>query len=851
MSAAPRRVAVVGLGVATSLGCEVEELWRALLEGRSGVARIRQFPSDAFPVSIGSEVDLAALQERLGERAAGLHGNRTLTFATWAAERAWCDAGLDGDGGLDPRRAAVCLGAGLFPAIEDRLEGLTPDLFDDEAAPFARTLELLARRPGLLAQQDLGAVSLRLSRRFGLSGPSVTVHSACASATQAIGQSWEMVRHGQADVVLTGGADSMLSMFCVAGFTLLGALSRRADPATASRPFDLQRDGFVLGEGAGVLVLEELQHALRRGARVLCELAGYGSSLDAWRFTDVHPQGRGAADCLRRALDAAGIAPEAVDYVNAHGTSTWQNDRVETRALHEVFGAHARRLAVSSTKSQLGHLLCAAGGVEAVVTALALRDQVLPPTLNLEQRDPDCDLDYVAGRSRPARVDVALSNSFGFGGQNATLVLRRVETGRGRAAHGLSRERRVVVTGLGAVSCLGSTFDEHWRRLLRGDAGVRVFDDARRRRLPLRLGAPVTGLRVDEFLRNRMLRKLLLPSATFAVEAAGQALRDAGLAGDEARLRACGLSFGSVAYELPGRTFEPALRASFGSDGHFDFARFARVGLELVDPLLIVKGLPNAAPCGVAIEHGLRGPNLSVSHGTTCGLHAATAAFEAVRRGTLDVVLAGASDSLLLAEHVAAHQLAGRLLRDDEAHPPVGARPFDARRAGYVLGEGSAACVFESEEHARARGARVYAELRGVGEVTGPAQGAGLAEAAERATRASGAPQVIFGVGLGLPDEDAREAAAARAVLASRDSWLTAATGALGLTGAASGAFALVHAAQSLAQGLLPPTTGHSAPAADCDVRVPLRAQAQALSRALVWSSDGARHVALSVAAAR
>jgi 3-oxoacyl-[acyl-carrier-protein] synthase II len=419
-----RRVAVVGLGLATSLGFDVDDVWRAVLDGRSGVGRIRQFPSDAFPVNIGSEVDVDALYARIGDPVPTAGVNRTLTFARWAADRAWQAAGLAASP-IDSSRAAACIGAGVFPAMESRLDGLTPETLDDPEALVRRSLERSRRHPDCSAPQDLGSVSLMLSSRFGLGGPSLTLHSACASATQAIGEAFQMIRADRADVVLTGGADSMMSMFCVAGFTRLGALSRHPDPEKASRPFDRARDGFVLGEGAGIVVLEEVEHARRRRAPILAEMIGYGSSLDAYRFTDVEPDGRGAASCMRRALADAGIQPDAVGYANAHGTSTYQNDRVETRAFKDVFGAHARRLAISSTKSQLGHLLCAAGGVEFVFTVLALRDRVLPPTINLEHPDPECDLDYVPNRSRPAAVDVAISNSFGFGGQNATLVVRQ------------------------------------------------------------------------------------------------------------------------------------------------------------------------------------------------------------------------------------------------------------------------------------------------------------------------------------------------------------------------------------------------------------------------------------------
>ncbi len=318
--------------------------------------------------------------------------------------------------------------------MEDRL---SDDMFDGDDLSTPRHLAICRERPEILSQQALGSVSGELSRRLDLRGPSVTVQSACTSATQAIGEAFERIRGGRADVALTGGADSMMSMFCVAGFAQLGALSRHPDPATASRPFDARRDGFVLGEGAGMLVLEELGRAVARGAHVYAELIGYGSSSDAYRFTDIEPAARGAAACLAAAVASAGVRPEEVGYVNAHGTATPQNDRMETLALKRAFGAHARRLAVSSTKSQLGHLICAAGGVEMLATVLALERGVLPPTLNLEHPDPECDLDYVPNEARPAAVAVALSSSFGFGGQNAAVVARRWdgrEDGEGAAS---------------------------------------------------------------------------------------------------------------------------------------------------------------------------------------------------------------------------------------------------------------------------------------------------------------------------------------------------------------------------------------------------------------------------------
>jgi 3-oxoacyl-[acyl-carrier-protein] synthase II len=420
-------------------------------------------------------------------------------------------------------------------------------------------------------------------------------------------------------------------------------------------------------------------------------------------------------------------------------------------------------------------------------------------------------------------------------------------------------QRRVVATGLGAVSCLGLNLDEHWRRLVAGESGASRLAGALAAVLPVKLQAPVVGLRVEDRIRNRMLRKLLLPSATFAVVAAGEALADAELAGDDARLEACGLYFGSVGYEVQGRTFEPALRSSFGAADAFSFARFAQVGMQQVDPLLIVKGLPNAAPCAVAIEHRIQGANASFAHGATAGLQAALAAFVSIRHGIIDLALVGGSDSLLLAEHFVAHHVAGRLLAGDEP-PWLGARPFDARRCGYVLGEGAAACVLEAEDHARARGARIYAEILGAGETYASPLTDSDGRALEAAARAAMLPalsdrdsgaDLVFATGLGTIDDDLREAHGYRRLFPPSTSvQVTAATGALGATGAASGAYALVHAVRSMVSGRIPPTTGYEQADPRCVLPVVERSEHRAISRALVWASDGARNVALLLGAA-
>jgi 3-oxoacyl-[acyl-carrier-protein] synthase II len=418
-----RRVVVTGMGVVTSLGNDVETLWAALVAGRSGVRQIRQFPSDAFPLKIASEVDLD------GVAPAPLTGvapwlSRTVRFGLCALEQAWRDAALD-DGALDPWRSGVCIGASNFPVLKG---DLAPPayLLDGDHYNVEAYLEVCRQTPELLAQRDIGTVSTMMSSGYPLQNVSLTIQTACASATQAVGEAYQMIRQGEADLMVSGGTDSMLSAICVTGFALLSVASfYPGDPAKACRPFDQKRDGLVMGEGAGIVILEDLEHARRRGAPIHAEVIGYGSSCDGYRFTDSHPEALGPIRCMRAALADAGLTPEAIDYINAHGTATPQNDRTETLAIKRVFGEHAHGLPITSTKSQLGHLICAAGGVELVATVMSLKQGIIPATINLENPDPACDLFYVPNGPRAAELDIALSNSFGFGGQNGTVIVRR------------------------------------------------------------------------------------------------------------------------------------------------------------------------------------------------------------------------------------------------------------------------------------------------------------------------------------------------------------------------------------------------------------------------------------------
>ncbi len=422
-----RRVVVTGMGCVTPLGADVETVWQRLLAGCSGVGPITQFDVSGFPVRIGAEVmdlDLSDVGESLQEwEPYGRHA----CLAVRAARKAAADAGIL-DAGVPPERFGVYLGSGeghreFGPFTEMMEAALQSESGVDLGAFLRKGLGILD--PAGERQQEPEMLGGRLADLFGAWGPNLNCITACAASSQAVGEAVELIRGGEADAMLAGGTHAMLHVFGVSGFTLLTALSKRNDaPEKASRPFDQARDGFVLGEGAGFVVLEEMEAAKARGAAIRGEVCGYGSTADAYRVTDAHPEGRGAAACVRMALADAGL--DRVDYINAHGTSTAVNDRVESKTIKSVFGEEAYNIPMSSTKSMTGHLIAAAGGTELVFCLLAIRDGVLPPTINYEHPDPDCDLDYVPNQARQARCDTVLTNSFGFGGQNISLIVRRV-----------------------------------------------------------------------------------------------------------------------------------------------------------------------------------------------------------------------------------------------------------------------------------------------------------------------------------------------------------------------------------------------------------------------------------------
>jgi len=412
-----RRVVITGIGLVTPLGIGIEENWQALIEGKSGVGPITRFDANGYQTRFAGEVKNFNPEDFLPKKEAR-RLDLFLQFALAASQMAMEDARLTISDEESPRAGAI-MGCGLGGLTTIEASHIT--LLKEgpkKISPFFI--------PAIIGNMAPGLMSIRHNAK----GPNLSIQTACAAGTHAIGVAFHMIRDGIIDIALTGGVEAVITAMAISGFNAMRALSTRNDaPEKASRPFDKERDGFVLSEGAAVLILEEAERALSRGASIYAEVIGFGLTSDAYHMTAPAPEGEGAARCMQMALDDAGIRPEDVDYINAHGTSTDLNDRFETMAIKTVFGSHAYKLAVSSTKSMTGHLLGAAGGVEAAYTALTIKRGIIPPTINYEHPDPDCDLDYVPNVARGASVKMALSNSFGFGGTNATIVMKSWEWG--------------------------------------------------------------------------------------------------------------------------------------------------------------------------------------------------------------------------------------------------------------------------------------------------------------------------------------------------------------------------------------------------------------------------------------
>lgn len=408
-----RRVVVTGVGLITPLGTGTEKSWENLLDGRSGIRKITQFDATHFPCQVAGEVPDFEINQFI-EIKEQKKMDRFIHFAFAAAKMAVEDSGLKITKD-NADRIGVLVGSGIggLSAIE-HYHTILLEKGPKRISPFFI--------PMLIINLAAGQISIH----FGAKGPNSAVATACASGTHSIGDAFKIIKRGEADAMISGGTEAVITPLAVGGFSSMKALStRNNEPEKASRPFDRDRDGFVMGEGAGIMVLEDMEHALSRGAKIYAEITGYGMTGDAYHITSPPPEGEGAARCMRASLKDANIHPEEIEYINAHGTSTKYGDELETQAIKSVFGKHAYKFAVSSTKSMTGHLLGAAGGVEGVICALSIFNKIIPPTINLENPDPECDLDYVPNKARAMDINMAMSNSFGFGGTNACIIFKR------------------------------------------------------------------------------------------------------------------------------------------------------------------------------------------------------------------------------------------------------------------------------------------------------------------------------------------------------------------------------------------------------------------------------------------
>jgi 3-oxoacyl-[acyl-carrier-protein] synthase II len=432
-----QRVVITGMGWVTPMGDDVEMVWQRLLAGESGIAKTTLFDAGTFPTTMSAEVKRFDLAEHIADLAAHKGAGRNTQFALGACADAWAVAKMD-VAKLDLDRVGIYLAGGEGELDFNAFTGVSLAAWDAEKSTVdtVKWAQLAMGRMDAIREleQEPNMPLSHLALLTGARGPALNCLTACAASTQAIGEATEILRRGDADVMIAGGTHSMIHPFGVTGFNRLTALCEDAklkaavgsdDPRLASRPFDNQRAGFVLGEGAGIVILETLEHATARGATILAEVAGYGSTADAFRITDQHPEGAGAVGAMTAALEDAGMKPADIGYINAHGTGTRENDGNETNAIRQVFGGKDAACPVSSIKSMMGHLIAAAGAVEMIACVLAVRDGVLPPTMNLHSPDPECDLDYIPNTARKAAVSAALSNSFGFGGQNDSIIVKR------------------------------------------------------------------------------------------------------------------------------------------------------------------------------------------------------------------------------------------------------------------------------------------------------------------------------------------------------------------------------------------------------------------------------------------
>lgn len=727
-----QRVAVTGLGIVSPLGNNRKTTWENLIKGQSGIAQIQQFDASHFPTRIAAEVKSFELSERLRK-----FKRQTISctqYALQAAMEAMEDAGIEKID-QDPHRWGLVVGSGMMTAEFE----------------YLKRFQQTAARHGepdwhLLQQHDRDFLNLTdftkttsnaglslLAQAFNIKGYATSVHTACASGGQALGLALRAIRRGEVDSVLAGGFDSMITPLGLSSFCLLGALSTANDsPSSASRPFDRTRMGFVLGEGAAFLILENWDKAVARGAHIYAEFSGEGNSLSAYRITDSHPNGDGAKQAIQRALQDANLQAEDIDYVNAHGTSTKMNDLSETNAIKAVFGDRAYKIPVSSTKSQTGHLIAAAGALEAVFSVLSIHHGILPQTANLTQPDPECDLDYIVEGPRSQKVRAVLSNSFGFGGSNSCLLFTHPESERRTAMNTAVHDdsstastkqevssvefpkrsnetRPVYITGMGLITASGHTVDENWQAQIQGQSSIAPIQTWDLTPWECQMGGEIKNFNAAAQLPDRKLMKAISRQDAIGIAVASQAIQQSQLLSFRDQLadptffnERTGVYVGSPGNKyLQQYDFLPLLSKSGDN-----LLTFADELFNEVHPMWLLRILPNNVLAYVGILHQLKGPNHNVTNHAVSGAQALLEAYHAIQSGEIDRAVVVAYDLGIDPQALFYYEKLGLL-------SSTSLNPFDQSHNGTILADGAAALILESKASADLRQATCLAEFLG------------------------------------------------------------------------------------------------------------------------------------------
>ncbi len=735
-----RRVVITGLGVVAPNGIGKEAFWDACISGRSGVRLVTRIDTSMLPTRIAGEVPDFEPEAFGISREELLFTDRNTRFALVAAHLALQDAdllgrsprimvgaplaGALGDGGgalagalggggaslagtLERDRTGVYMGSAMA-SIEDG-ENLWLQLMDRGAHPPEYTMNAII--PPTLFKTHAPAAAI--AARYHLHGPCTVISTACSAGGDAIGEAYWAIQEGQADCMLAGGTDSAITLGGLAAFSVMKALStRNEEPERASRPYDKDRDGFVLAEGAGVLVLEERERALARNAHIYAEVIAFASNSNSHHMTALPPDGAPLQELIRQVLNEAGITPAQLGYINSHGGSTPPNEAAETVAYKAAFGEHAYRIPISSTKSMIGHTQGAASAIEAIVTALVLDRQVIPPTINQEHPDPQCDLDYVPNVARQATVNVALTHSSGFGGVNSALILARPgwnprsivgaglapALGRAPLAPMVQQTRRVVITGLGVVAANGTGKEAFWQATSKGISGIKPISRIPTTDLSISVAGEVSDFVANDYI-DRKLANRTDRVTHFAFAAVQEALQDAKLVLAEQDTRRVGVvianTVGGIEYLM--------------EQSQILYKR----GPRSMSAYTAIAWLQVANIGQISLLHGIQGYCKAPVNDTVGGLDALGMAYRAIRRGVADIIITGGCEALLHPFVLYAMARSDYVVLGDD---PNAYRPFDRRAAGFLLAEGAGICILEDYEHAKQRRAPIYGEIVGYGQ---------------------------------------------------------------------------------------------------------------------------------------